>query len=265
MPFVSVQNRKMHYVERGVGEKVVLFVHGWLSSHRWWEPILDRLPPGVRGYAVDLCGAGESEQASGPYTLASYAADLHTFAEAVGVRRFLLVGHSMGGGVALLYALDHPERPAGLVLVNPLAPFGTRTDPQTDAWVRAQQGNLEGIRSMIELAFATPPLPETIERLVLDALRWGPRVYSETLDDMARFDVRDRLSELRLPTLVLWGDRDVIIPFQGIAELLTRIPGCGLEVWHGVGHSPVLERPEEFAALLGRFLLETQKDSWSGD
>lgn len=256
MPFVSVQHRKLHYVERGGGGRVVLFVHGWLASHRWWGPILDRLPAGVRAYAVDLAGAGESEPAPGRHTLGGYAAGLRAFADALRLRRFLLVGHSMGGGVALRYALDHLERLAGLMLANPLPPFGTRVDPQVDAWVRAQQGNPEGIRSMLQLAFATPPAPETMETLLTDALRWGPGVYSETLDDMARFDVTDRLAELRLPTLVLWGDRDVVIPFQGIAELFTRIPGCGLEVWHGVGHSPVLERPEEFATLLDRFLSE---------
>jgi pimeloyl-ACP methyl ester carboxylesterase len=64
MPFVSVGDGRMHYVERGAGEEVVLFVHRWLSSHRWWLPVLDRLPSGVRGYAVDLRGAGESEPAT---------------------------------------------------------------------------------------------------------------------------------------------------------------------------------------------------------
>ncbi|GBD08565.1 AB hydrolase superfamily protein YdjP [Candidatus Thermoflexus japonica] len=256
MPFVSVGDGRMHYVERGAGEEVALFVHGWLSSHRWWLPVLDRLPPGVRGYAVDLRGAGESDPASGTHTLAGYAADLHAFAEALGLSSFLLVGHSMGGGVALRYALDHPERLKGLMLVNPLAPFGTRTDPQMDAWVRAQQGNPEGIRAMIQLAFATPPAPEVMETLVADALRWGPATYFDTLDDMARFHVVKRLPELQVPTLVLWGDRDVVIPFEGVATLFTRIPNCGLEVWHGVGHSPAHEAPDRLAALLGRFIEE---------
>jgi len=142
------------------------------------------------------------------------------------------------------------------MLVNPLAPFGTRTDPELDAWVRAQHGNPDGIRAMVQMAFATPPAPEVVEALVADALRWGSAAYSETLDDMARFDVTRRLSELRVPTLVLWGDRDVVIPFRGIVELFTGIPTCGLEVWHGVGHSPVLECPAEFSELFARFLSE---------
>jgi pimeloyl-ACP methyl ester carboxylesterase len=76
---------------------------------------------------------------------------------------------------------------------------------------------------------------------------------------MARFHVVDLLPGLKVPTLVLWGDRDVVIPFEGIVELFTRIPGCGLEIWHGVGHSPVMERPDAFIALLERFLREVKE------
>jgi pimeloyl-ACP methyl ester carboxylesterase len=264
MPFVSLEGGKVHYVERGEGQQVAVLVHGWLSSSRWWLPLLDRLPRGVRAYAVDLRGAGESEPAAGAHTLTGYAEDLHAFVQALGLRSFLLVGHSMGGGVALRYALDHPDRLQGLMLVNPLAPFGTRTDPELDAWVRAQHGNPDGIRAMVQMAFATPPASEVVEALVVDALRWGSAAYSETLDDMARFDVTRRLSELRVPTLVLWGDRDVVIPFQGIVELFTGISTCGLEVWHGVGHSPVLERPAEFSELFARFLSELPEGPGNG-
>ncbi len=225
MPFVSLEGGRMHYVERGDGQQVALLVHGWLSSHRWWLPVLERLPLGVRGYAVDLRGAGESEPAPGGHTLVGYAADLHAFAEALGLPAFLLVGHSMGGGVALRYALDHPERLKGLMLVNPLAPFGTRTDPQMDAWVRAQQGNPEGIRAMVQLAFATPPAPEVMEALVADALRWGPAAYFDTVDDMARFRVVDLLPGLKVPTLVLWGGSGRGDPLRGDCGAVHPHPG----------------------------------------
>lgn len=256
MPLMPLAGFRMHYVERGAGERVVVFVHGWLSSHRWWEPVLNRLPLDIRAFALDWRGAGGSDPVEEGHTLTQYAMDLHAFAEAMGLPPFWLVGHSMGGGVAMCYALDHPERLRGLMLVNPLAPFGTRTDPQMDAWVRAQQGNPEGIRAMVQLAFAAPPSPEVIEALIADAMRWGPAAYFGTLNDMARFHVVEELPRLRVPTLVLWGDRDVVIPFDGIAAIFTRIPNCGLEIWHGVGHSPAHEAPERLVSLLMRFIDE---------
>ncbi|WP_322797931.1 alpha/beta hydrolase [Thermoflexus sp.] len=258
MPFIPLADFRMHYVERGTGKLTVVFVHGWLSSHRWWEPVLHRLPPGVRAFALDWRGAGDSDPVEQGHTLLQYAADLQAFADAIGLPPFWLVGHSMGGGVALRYALDHPDHLRGLVLVNPLAPFGTRTDPQMDAWVRAQHGNPEGIRAMVQLAFAILPSPEVLDSLVIDAMRWGPVAYFGTLDDMARFHVVEELPRLQIPTLVIWGDRDVVIPFDGIATVFTRIPNCGLEIWHGVGHSPAHEAPDRLVRVLMQFIDECQ-------
>jgi len=257
MPLAQLAEFKMHYQDRGAGDETVVFVPGFVSTHRWWLPALERLPgKSYRAYAVDLRGAGGSERIDTGHTLAQYADDLHQFVTALGLSRFTLVGHSMGGGVAMQYALGHQDRLKALVLVDPLAPFGMRLTPEATAWVNGQQGQPEGIRQILLGAFATPPEDSYLDQLVEDGVGWGKAIYLGTMDDMARFDVTKQLASIRTPTLVTWGDKDTVIPFEGIAAAFTAIPDCALEVWHGVGHSAPIEIPERFVELLTRFIAE---------
>lgn len=257
MPYVQLPDFSLHYSEQGSGPHSLAFVHGFISSHAWWLPTLERLDPSVyHAYAVDLRACGQSGQIETGHTLAQYAEDLHQFVEQLGLEKFTLVGHSMGGGIAMQFALTHQERLNALILVDPLAPFGMRIAPEVTAWINAQQGNPEGIRQLVLGAFATPPTGEYLEQLVTDGVRWDKPVYLGTMDDMARFSIVEQLSTIAVPTLVTWGDKDTVIPFQGIVETYTGIPGCSLEIWHGVGHSGPIEIPGRFVALLTRFLAE---------
>lgn len=260
MPTLRLRDFTMHYVEHGAGAEPLVFVAGFVADHRWWRPALERLPAGdYRAYAADLRGTGESEMIDRGHTIAQYADDLHQFADALGLTRFTLVAHSLGGGVAMQYAVEHPERLKALVLVNPLAASGTRLTPEVTAWVNAQCGVRDGIRAIVLGAFATPPADAYVDELVEGGLRWGPAIYLGTMEEMARFNVVDRLAALTVPTLVIWGDKDGVIPFAGIAEIFTAIPGCALEIWHGIGHTPPIEAPGRFVALLTGFLAEATR------
>jgi len=257
MPYVQLPGVSLHYLEQGNGPNLLVFVHGFISSHVWWLPTLERLDPSVyRAYAIDLRACGQSQPIETGHTLAQYAEDLHLLARLLDLEKFTLIGHSMGGGVAMQFALMHQECLNALVLVDPLAPSGTRITPEVTAWINAQQGNPEGIRQIILGAFARPPDGEYLERLVTDGVRWGKAVYLGTMDDMARFSVAGQLPAIAVPALVTWGDKDTVIPFQGIVETYTGIPGCSLEVWHGVGHSGPIEVPDRFVTLLNQFLAE---------
>jgi pimeloyl-ACP methyl ester carboxylesterase len=256
MAHAQLKDFRMHYLEQGAGPETIVFVHGFISTHRWWLPTLQQLPAGFHAYALDLRACGDSDQIETGHTLAQYADDLHQFVEQMGLPRFTLVGHSMGGGVSMQYAVQHQDRLKALVLVDPLAPFGTQIPPDITAWINAQQGNAEGLRPIILGAFATPPTGAYLEQLVDDAARWNQAIYLGTMDDMAHFNVSARLPEIAVPTLVTWADKDTVVPFAGVAEVFTNVPGCALEVWHGVGHSGPIEIPARFTALLTQFIQE---------
>jgi pimeloyl-ACP methyl ester carboxylesterase len=259
MPHVQLDDLQMHYVERGAGAEPLVCVGGFIGSHRWWLPTLERLPERrYHAYALDLRGTGDSEAPEAGHTIAQHAEDIQEFADAVGLERFTLVAHSLGGGIAMQYALAHQERLKALVLLHPLSPKGTRhLPPEVVAWVNAQCGVPDGIRSIIVGGCVNPPEAAYLEQLVRDGAGWGRPIYLGMMDEMARFDVTDRLGEIAVPTLVIWGDKDTVIPFDGIATTFTGIPGCGLEVWHGAAHdSALLETPDRLVALLERFLDE---------
>ena len=256
MAQVQLQDFKMHYVEHGSGSEAIVFVHGFISTQLWWQPTLERLPDNFHAYAIDLRACGDSEQVETGLTLAQMAEDLHQFVEQIGLEKFILVGHSMGGAVSMQYALNHQDRLRALVLVDPMAAFGTRIPPDITAWINAQQGNPEGIHQLILGAFAIFPPEAYMEQLVQGGVRWSKPLYLGTMDDMAQFNVSDRLPEIHVPTLVTWGDKDTVVPFSGIADIFTKISGCGLEIWHGVGHSGPIEIPDRFVELLTRFIGE---------
>ena len=258
MPKAQLSEFTMSYYEHGAGPEPIVFVHGFISTHSWWLPTLAQLSPDdYHAYAVDLRACGGSDQIATDHTIAQHADDLFAFTEALGLQRFTLVGHSLGGGIAMQYTLNHQDRLKALILVDPLAPYGTTLAPDVTAWVNAQQGIPDGIRALVLGAFATPPTGAYLERLVDEGVRWEKPIYLGMMDDMAQFRIADRIGEIAVPTLVTWGDKDTVIPFPAIVETFTRIPGCSLEIWHGVGHSGPIEIPERFAALLTGFMRET--------
>ena len=256
MKQAQLQDFKMHYVEQGQGDEVIVFVHGFISTHRWWLPTLEKLSDKYHAYAIDIRASGESESIESGHTHPQYADDLHQFIEAQQIPKFTLVGHSMGGQIAMQYALQHQDRLKALMLVDPVSPSGNRLTPEATDWVNTQQGNPEGIRLIVLGAFATPPTGEYLEQLVVDGTRWHQALYLGGMNEMAGFNVADRLAEITVPAIVTWGDKDTAVPFTSIVEYFTGIPGCGLEVWHGVGHSGPIEIPEQFVNLLTRFIDE---------
>src|SRR5690348_18418848 len=116
MPAQQLKDTQTQYIERGSGAEAVVFVHGFVASRRWWQPTLDRLPAGFHAYALDLRALAQDDPAAADHAIAQYASDLHEFVAVLGLDRFHLVGHSLGGGVAMLYALEHQARLKSLVL-----------------------------------------------------------------------------------------------------------------------------------------------------
>src|SRR5918911_1694474 len=112
MALVDASGLQIHYEAAGLGPNVFLLVHGNFASWRWWKPVFERLPPGFRAYAPDLRGCGETTgcAAGDDYSIPQLSSDLSAFAEALELRSFHLVGHSLGGAIALQFALEHADR-----------------------------------------------------------------------------------------------------------------------------------------------------------
>ena len=233
-----VGGRPVRYEAAGKGEPVVL-VHGLSGSTRWWSRNVSELAERNRVYLVDLPGFGTMRRSRGRFVLAEATTWLSEWMGAVGLERAHLVGHSLGGYVCLRLAASTPEVVRRLVLV---APAGVPTG-------RSMVGHLGPL-----LGAALSATPAFLPVLVRDALRAGPATLWRAARDLLAEDVSEDLRRIAAPTLLVWGERDTLVP-PATGDLLRKvIEDSRLLVVEGAGHVPMFERPEEFDAALLAFL-----------
>lgn len=252
MGFVDVQGVKLHYEDKGSG-KVILFIHGNTGSWRWWQKTLDLLPPGFRGIAVDLRGAGESDKPGTGYDIPQYGEDLYGLVRKLGLSDIHLVGHSLGGAVALQIALDHPEVLRSLTMVNPAPAEGMPIPEDNFPMLAAVASNRDFMRPALASMMPTAPQDEYFEQLLNDAMTAGPTLVPNARS-LTRLNLTDRLGDLKIPTMILFGLKDIIVSLDAVRRTQSGIKDAHLEVWPDCGHSPIIEKPVEFTGLLTEFI-----------
>ncbi|RLC63811.1 MAG: alpha/beta hydrolase [Chloroflexota bacterium] len=234
--------------QRSEGRPVLILVHGAGGNHLQWPAELRRLPEATV-YALDLPGHGRSG-GQGRDTIAGYAEAIVGFLDALGIERAVVVGHSMGGAIALTLALDFADRMAGLVLIA------------TGARLRVAPVILEGMRSDFEgsvelitrFAWSSEASPALIELGRRALLETGPDVLLGDLNACDRFDVMERLGGIKIPALVIVGTADQLTPPKYARFLAEHIPNAQLVLIEGAGHMVMLERPAEIAGAVREFL-----------
>jgi len=240
------------YQEHGGGNlgPPLVFVHGAGGSRLHWPPTLRRLA-GCHTLAVDLPGHGPAPigEAGG---LDDYARGLAAWTAAVLVRRPVLVGHSMGSAVALTAALDEPGALAGLVLVG--AGARLKVNPKLLEGVARAETFAAAVDQIVHWSFSAEAEARLVELARARLLETGSAMLAADLRACDAFDVTSRLSEIRLPTLVVVGGDDRMTPPRLSEELQDGIPGARLEVVDAAGHMVMLEQPETIARLLQSFV-----------
>jgi len=276
---------RMEYEVAGDGDRDIVLVHGNFASLRWWRPVLDRVPKGFRVWAVSARGFGKTEAATSGTgtTITQLSEDLEAFAQAQDLSRIHLVGHSLGGAVAMQHAVDHKARVASLMLVAPAPTSGLarlRTgsgrlarmlrDCDTDSpgavfrlHVALRVGRVFGahrsaLASAIEEMLGDAKLPpKALEALVDDAARVDPDTTVSFLHELQHWDARRKLRLLKTPTLLLWGEKDPIVPRDAMVDSVQDFRRGELLLWSDVGHSPQFEQPERFVKTMAGFAVGT--------
>ncbi len=273
----TLHGHEVGYLVAGSGPVVVL-VHGIAGSSRVWEAVMQRLAERCTVIAPDLLGHGASAKPRGDYSLGAYASGVRDLLGLLGHDRVTVVGHSFGGGIAMQFAYQFPEWTDRLVLVSS-GGLGTEVSPLLRA------ASLPGAEVVLPLVTA-PPLRAAADALGRAAGRVGLRVGDDVAESLRSWsslaegtarsaflstlrgvvDVRgQRVNAMDriylaggIPTLLVWGSRDRIVPASHGRAACERIPGARLEVFEGAGHFPHLAEPVRFADLVADFVRSTK-------
>jgi pimeloyl-ACP methyl ester carboxylesterase len=270
--FEPQSDLKVHYTDDGNRSgPVIVLVHGFAASVHAWRPWIDRLGAEFRFIAIDLPGHGLT-QAPGDYraSLDKNVALVDSLADKLRLDRFVLAGNSMGGGVALGYALAHPLRLNGLVLVDAAGwPDETGSDGRGPPFVFQLLTNPVGrgvLKAFNPAMFAKGGLrsaylderlvtPELVDRYAELAMAPGHRDILINQDSRPeRRITRDDIRTIHTPTLVLAGEQDKIIPVTQSRALAAAIPGAKLITYPQGGHVPMEQLPDESAQDLKAFI-----------
>jgi pimeloyl-ACP methyl ester carboxylesterase len=269
---IEVEGLPTRYLTAGEGPPLLL-LHGVGDNAFDWQWVMPALAHTYQVYALDLPGSGGSAKPLPDYSPAFFASFTTAFLDALGVERAAVVGNSLGGLVGLRLALSDPERVAALGLVSSgglgrEVTYALRSlalpgyGKLAVAWSKRRPGALQRALGRSALLFARPwrvPREWIKEQYRLARLPGFLEAQLATL--RAQVGLRgqrevlvDRLSHLRVPTLVVWGVRDRVLPYSQGQEAAARLPEGSLELVPDCGHAPHVEQPERFASGLGEFL-----------
>ena len=273
---IEIHGQPVTYHRFGEGPPVLL-LHGITSSSRTWKAVTPRLAERYTVIAPDLLGHGRSAKPQGDYSIGGYASGVRDLLVALDLPRVTVVGHSLGGGVAMQFGYQFPQRVERLVLVD-----SGGIGREVSLALRAAA--LPGSELVLPLLF-TPTLHDALFglRRALAGVGLEPnadvrgvaegfasltradarRAFLDTVRSVIdpsgqRVSARDRLYLTSdIPSLIVWGENDRIIPVEHARIAHELMPGSRLEIFAGAGHFPFNDDPERFAGLLHEFIEAT--------
>jgi pimeloyl-ACP methyl ester carboxylesterase len=279
---VTIHGHRRAYVKAGQGPALLL-LHGLGCTHRTWLPVLDELARRYTVIAPDLLGHGESDKPRADYTLGAFANGMRDLLTVLDIDKATVVGHSFGGGVAMQFAYQFPERTERLVLVGsgglgPEVSTAVKAITTTGFYQVMGALTLPGVRQVGSLglkalsrtgikefrdfdevaeiyeSFRDPHARAAIRHVVRAVVDWQGQIV--TMGDRAY------LTEA-MPMCVIWGEDDRVIPVSHAARAAELAPKARVEVLPNAGHFPHKDHPERFVKILNDFVRTTTPATYS--
>lgn len=255
MSIVVIDNQVVHYEVFGRG-RPVLFLHGWLGSWRYWYPTMEVVAESFRTFSFDFWGFGDSRRKNTQASIQNYSDQVIRFLDALGIDRVLLVGHSMGGMVALKTAINYPERIQRVATVgapiigDSLSWLLKLTDRPffADGFVR-----LPWLRRTLFRFFLGETSDPAVNEVIDDSVKSSAHTLSRAVSSMWRTNLQPELPRLRVPALIVHGGRDDIVNPNQI-DLFDSVPSAEVVMMPSSRHFPFLDEAALFNEVLLRFL-----------
>jgi 3-oxoadipate enol-lactonase len=254
----TVNNLTVGYTDEGRGLPL-LFVHGFPLSRGAWQKQIDALRSSYRIIAPDLRGFGESQPGTAPISMTQYADDLHALVQQLKTGPVVLIGHSMGGYVLFAFLRQYPKLVHGLVLVSTRAGKDT---PEAAAGRRAtaEKVQAKGVEVVIEAMAPKMLAADNHDRAMAEQVRGfmtpstPEGVIGALLGMSERPDASAELAGISVPTLIITGADDMLIPPTESEKLAQTIPGSQLNIIPHAGHLVAFEQPDKFNHVLEEWL-----------
>jgi pimeloyl-ACP methyl ester carboxylesterase len=254
MPNLTINEQKIYYTDNRIMNEApaLVLVHGAGGTHFSWGEV--RAVKFAAAYSLDLPGHGRS-QPPGRTSVEAYADDVIAFVEALGLKKVVVGGISMGGAIAQAIGLRQPEWLAGLILV------GTGvTMPVGEVILNHILPDFQAtMRLIAKLEWPKGTDEAILEQSYQELVSHDPQVVYADFAACHAFDVRPQLSQITVPTLVLAGTADRLTPLPQLEFLAQNIPQAKLELIEGAGHMMVLARPQEISVVIESWLNTTLK------
>jgi pimeloyl-ACP methyl ester carboxylesterase len=258
MSSIVTDQGMVHYETFGTGSPVIL-LHGWIGSWGLWQPTMEALGRHYRCYALDFWGFGESGKTRNSYAVGDFMELVRQFMDVLGIAQAPLIGHSMGGTTSLGTTIRYPERITKVCVIgSPIV--------GTSLSIFLQ---LAGVRWIGSIVRRVPVLLNLCLRIASPLITRDPRWYSMVARDISsttvdsffssigslrRTDLRPRLNEIKVPTMGIYGARDVIVHPKQYQPLSAGVQQARVEVMPRSGHFPMLDEPDKYLTLIRSFL-----------
>ncbi|MBF8160493.1 alpha/beta fold hydrolase [Ectopseudomonas hydrolytica] len=260
---IRVRDLNIHYYRGGPadGETLVL-IHGFAADKDNWLRFSRHLTDRYQVIALDLPGFGDSDRPAGSYDVGTQAERLASILEALGIERAHLLGNSMGGHIAALYAARYPQRTQSLALFDNA---GVEAPIKSEFFALLERGQAnplvvrqaEDFQRLLQFVFVEPPyLPESLKRHLAERSMANREHYEQVFQQLVEryIPLEPELPKIEAPTLLFWGEQDRVLHVSSIEVMRPLLRHSSVAVMPGVGHAPMLERPQESALLYRRFL-----------
>lgn len=257
MAFSKIDGINLYYNDYGQkGQVPFIFIHGWISSSEFWRNQVKKLKDKRRIIVLDLRGHGKSDKPREEYSIKKFSEDLESFMDKLGVTKAILVGHSMGGMIALQFTLDHQEKVEKLILIDTLAKssFSIRRKMLFFISQIAFSISYESFMRYYLKRIFRKNYPKVILEKTLEKVLKNPKyVVKSCYSAIKTFNVSQELASITIPTCIIQGSES-FIPLSQAKYFEKKIRNTYLAIIEGAGHSTPRETPKKVNEVIEKFI-----------